>query len=111
MHGKIYLTGDQGIILNGLVYYLGRKDENVKINGFKMRTADISDCALTQGGVKEAYTVWKPQGDKSEALFILRYGRISVRRIHSQTPAGKAAVVYAACKNNQNSGDPTIMER
>ena len=68
MHGKIYLTGDQGIILNGLVYYLGRKDENVKINGFKMRTADISDCALTQGGVKEAYTVWKPQGDKSEAL-------------------------------------------
>lgn len=68
LHGLLYLTGDQGIILNGLVYFLGRKNESIKISGFKVRLADVNDCVLCKRGVHEAYTVWNSEDDQHELL-------------------------------------------
>lgn len=49
-----YMTGDKGRFdENGLLYYLGRKDAQVKINGVRMNLTEIERAVLTCDGIEE----------------------------------------------------------
>lgn len=39
--GRAYRTGDFGYIKNGLIYYVGRKDNQIKINGYRVDLNEI----------------------------------------------------------------------
>ena len=83
-YGRIYLTGDKGMFSDeGYVIFLGRKDDQVKINGFRVELGEIEkvvkelDCVenaaaltfKTGGGIKLAvYAVANDEksSDRSE---------------------------------------------
>lgn len=39
--GRAYRTGDFGYVKNGLIYYVGRKDDQIKINGYRVDLNEI----------------------------------------------------------------------
>jgi D-alanine--poly(phosphoribitol) ligase subunit 1 len=51
---RCYRTGDEGYIKNGLVYYIGRKDFQVKLNGFRIELGDIENNLRKIGFIKNA---------------------------------------------------------
>lgn len=54
---RIYKTGDVGYIKNNIVYYLGRNDSQVKLNGYRIELEEISNVLLTHPSIKNAATV------------------------------------------------------
>ena len=54
--GRTYRTGDRGIIRDGMLYFEGRQDSQIKLHGYRIELADIeanlralpavSDCAV-----------------------------------------------------------------
>jgi D-alanine--poly(phosphoribitol) ligase subunit 1 len=42
---KTFRTGDMAVVKNGYIYYAGRKDEQVKLNGYRIELNEIK-CAL-----------------------------------------------------------------
>lgn len=68
--GKIYRTGDYGKLHEeGYIEFLGRKDNQVKIHGFRVELGEIENCALNHSGVKQAVAVIQRKGS-SEILVL-----------------------------------------
>ena len=56
--GKLtYKTGDVGYIKDGLVFYLGRNDSQVKLNGYRIELDEISNVLLNHPNIKNAAVV------------------------------------------------------
>ncbi|KAJ1972326.1 hypothetical protein H4R34_005444, partial [Dimargaris verticillata] len=56
--GQIYLTGDLGCWLpNGKIKYLGRKDFQVKLRGFRVELDAVADTLVKYDGVQQACAV------------------------------------------------------
>lgn len=61
-----YRTGDLGRYwANGIIEFLGRSDEQVKINGFRVELEEISRTLEKFKGVKKAVTVKVSEGEKT----------------------------------------------
>ena len=57
---SIYKTGDLGYISKeGVLHYCGRKDSQVKINGYRIETEEIRKCLLQYEKIKDALIVIK----------------------------------------------------
>lgn len=57
-HGKrIYKTGDVGYTKNDLFFYLGRNDNQVKLNGYRIELEEISNVLLTHPHIRNAAVV------------------------------------------------------
>ena len=54
---RIYKTGDVGYINDNLIFYLGRNDNQVKLNGYRIELEEISNVLLTHPSVLNASTV------------------------------------------------------
>jgi len=54
---RIYKTGDVGYTRNNLFFYLGRNDNQVKLNGYRIELEEISNVLLTHPHVKNATVV------------------------------------------------------
>ena len=54
---RIYKTGDVGYIKNNLVYYLGRNDGQVKLNGYRIELEEISHVLITHPAILNAVTI------------------------------------------------------
>src|SRR4029077_15904460 len=50
--GRGYATGDLGILKDGLLFFSGRIDEQVKVNGFRIELGDVEQnlCGLRDVG-------------------------------------------------------------
>lgn len=60
---KAYRTGDRGVIRDGLVYFLGRDDREIKLQGYRIDLNEIEQVLLSQPGVREAFVdTWRRQG-------------------------------------------------
>jgi amino acid adenylation domain-containing protein len=60
---RIYLTGDLGRILpDGRMIYMGRKDAQVKVRGFRVETVGIEATLLQHPRIKEAAVITWPDG-------------------------------------------------
>lgn len=71
---RIYLTGDLGRFLrDGKLVHLGRKDDLVKIRGYRIGLVEIEAALLEHPCVKEvAVVAWdEPNGDKYLATYIV----------------------------------------
>lgn len=51
---RAYKTGDMGYMLNGNIYYCGRKDFQIKLNGFRIEIEDIESNLRKVDNVKNA---------------------------------------------------------
>ncbi len=54
---RIYKTGDVGYTQNNLFFYLGRNDNQVKLNGYRIELEEISNVLLTHPHIKNATVV------------------------------------------------------
>ena len=80
--GRLYHTGDLGRFLpDGSLEYLGRKDHQVQIRGFRVELGEIETTLLAHPAVKEAVVMAHGEG------------------------ANKQLAAYAVCQNRVNN-DP-----
>lgn len=56
---KAYLTGDLGYYKNGLLYFVSRKDKQIKYKGYRIESADIEENLYKLGYVEKAVVVPK----------------------------------------------------
>ncbi len=57
--GKLYRTGDLGRLDGGEVEYLGRKDFQIKIRGYRVELGEIEGTLATNSGVRDAVVIAK----------------------------------------------------
>jgi non-ribosomal peptide synthetase component F len=67
-HTRAFRTGDLGKVENGLLYFLGRTDHEVKIRGFRVNPLEVEACLGNQPGVLEAICVPVDLGPGSRQL-------------------------------------------
>lgn len=70
---RMYRTGDVGRIVDGLVYFHGRVDDQIKMDGARIEPGDIEAAARTEPGVHEAVVVVRDlgEGDLRLVLYVL----------------------------------------
>src|SRR5262249_49346649 len=74
---RIYRTGDMGRLLpSGGIQFLGRRDSQVQIRGYRIETSEIEDTLAKHPFVREAVVALSesPSGDRLIA-YLLRDGR------------------------------------
>jgi D-alanine--poly(phosphoribitol) ligase subunit 1 len=54
---RAFRTGDYGWLQDGILFFTGRRDEQVKLNGFRIELGDIAACMLAVPGVADAIAV------------------------------------------------------
>lgn len=66
---RIYHTGDLGRIRsNGILEHVGRKDQQIKIHGNRIETAEVEMCLLDVEGIKEACADAREDQDGTKEL-------------------------------------------
>lgn len=78
---RAYKTGDQGYIKNGMIYFLGRNDNQVKLNGYRIELDEISEVLQKQDHIANAVTVPLKQGSvvkKIVSFVTLKQGDLNV---------------------------------
>ncbi len=68
--GRIYKTGDMGFVNpNGNVEYLGRKDFQIKIRGYRVELEEVENSLMKYGELKEAAVIGKTDENGDMALY------------------------------------------
>lgn len=85
---RVYKTGDVGYIKNGLIYYLGRNDSQVKLNGYRIELEEISNVLLTHPHIKNATAVPLVNGNVTKKIisFIIA-DETAFKNIHEELKA------------------------
>ncbi len=65
-----YFTGDRGILKNGMLYFCGRTDRQVKLHGFRIELDDVEQNLLALPGVAQGAVI--AEQDSSGAVKRLR---------------------------------------
>jgi len=72
--GRVYRTGDLGrMTADGLLYFVGRNDRQVKIRGHRIEPAEIERSADEQSGVDRSTIVALPNPDGTGHSLVLFY--------------------------------------
>ncbi len=69
-----YRTGDYGFMVNGLAYYQGREDQQVKIRGNRVEIGEVENAIATFPGVKQVAVVagtFSTGEDKTLAAYVV----------------------------------------
>jgi amino acid adenylation domain-containing protein len=73
-HSVIYLTGDLARWLSeGNIEFLGRKDYQVKVRGYRIETAEIEQNLLKINGIKEAIVIGKQDNDTIGSKYLCAF--------------------------------------
>ena len=56
-HNRAFRTGDLVRVEDGVIHYVGRADNEVKIRGVRVNPLEVDACLLAQPGVREAVCV------------------------------------------------------
>ena len=59
-----YRTGDSGYLKNGMLYYLGRLDRQIKLHGYRIELDDIEQNLLRLDRVKNAVVTANERDEK-----------------------------------------------
>ncbi|WP_374282137.1 alpha/beta fold hydrolase [Desulfovibrio sp.] len=71
---RYYRTGDKGFVQNGLVYYRGREDQQVKIRGNRVELGEVEKAVAEFPGVRQVAVVadsYRSGADKSLAAYVV----------------------------------------
>jgi acyl carrier protein len=89
---RIYHTGDLGRLrADGLLYHLGRKDFQLKINGYRVEPGEIEAVLLAQDNVKQVVVGMGKPSTKTDSDRLIAYIVPSERPLPS-TPALRRAL-------------------
>ncbi|WP_394437524.1 amino acid adenylation domain-containing protein [Streptomyces sp. SGAir0957] len=71
--GRMYRTGDLGRLRDGVLEFLGRSDDQIKIRGFRVEPAEVQAALTTHPAVRQAaVTAWKAaRGDHRLAAYVV----------------------------------------
>ena len=61
---RFYRTGDEGYIEDGMLYYVGRIDLQVKLHGYRIELGDIENNLLKINGIEQAVVIPKYRDGK-----------------------------------------------
>ena len=68
--GYIYKTGDYGVLKeDGYVEFLGRKDSQVKISGYRVALGEIENCIIKYKGVNKTVVIDYTNDNKMKSLY------------------------------------------
>ena len=84
---KLYKTGDQaGLLPNGEVCYLGRKDHQVKLHGYRIELDEIRERMLRINSIREVVVCVKnsSNNDKYLCAFYTVTSKISIEKIKAE---------------------------
>ena len=65
---RTYRTGDEGYLIDGMLYYGGRIDLQVKLHGYRIELGDIESNLLKISGVEQAVVIPKYRDGKVSSL-------------------------------------------
>ena len=65
---RAFKTGDIVYIENGLLFFMGRNDDQIKMHGFRIELDDISNTIRKSGFVEDAVTVALKRNDEVKKL-------------------------------------------
>lgn len=65
---RYYRTGDEGYLINGMLYYCGRIDLQVKLHGYRIELEDIESNLLKISGINQAVVIPKYRNGKVSSL-------------------------------------------
>ena len=71
---RFYRTGDNGFVQNGLVYYRGREDQQVKIRGNRVEIGEVEKAVAGFPGVRQVAVVadtFRSGAEKSLAAYVV----------------------------------------
>jgi acetyl-CoA synthetase len=66
--GDWMLTGDRGVIRDGVVRFKGREDDVITSAGYRIGPLEIEDCLLTHAAVANVAVVGKPDALRTEIV-------------------------------------------
>ncbi len=95
---RLYLTGDLVRVLpGGEIDFIGRKDHQVKLRGFRIEMGEVEAALLETPGVREAVVILREDqpGDPRLVGYLERRGRAVARR-PARGAAPEAAGVHGA---------------
>lgn len=67
---RMYRTGDLGRVRDGLLYFDGRADDQIKLHGFRIEPGEIEAAALAEPGVRDAVAVARDLGGGDRRLIL-----------------------------------------
>lgn len=65
---RFYRTGDEGYKKDGLLYYCGRLDLQIKLHGYRIEVEDIENNIMKLPGIKQVAVIPKYRGGKISSL-------------------------------------------
>jgi acyl carrier protein len=66
---RVYLTGDQGRAeSDGCLFHLGRKDDQIKVRGYRVEVAEIEAALLRLGYFTKAFVTLRERGSAEKSL-------------------------------------------
>jgi len=70
---RLYRTGDLGSLRNGILYFHGRVDDQIKLRGYRIEPGDIEAHALAVPGVRQAVAAMREieEGDNRLVLYVI----------------------------------------
>jgi acetyl-CoA synthetase len=66
--GDWMLTGDRGVIADGVLRFVGREDDVITSAGYRIGPSEIEDCLLTHDAVVTVAVVGKPDSLRTEIV-------------------------------------------
>ncbi|OZG70441.1 hypothetical protein BTA51_26085 [Hahella sp. CCB-MM4] len=67
--GKRYLTGDRAVLgHDGLIYYLGRRDTQIKLNGYRIEAGEVETAIMDTGVVDSCAVVVRQDAQQNKIL-------------------------------------------
>ncbi|MGY0217924.1 AMP-binding protein [Endozoicomonadaceae bacterium StTr2] len=70
---RAYRTGDYGYFKGDLLYYLGRRDDQIKLNGYRIETTEIEKVLDQADGVETSVVLGLKRGDKVVRLIAFSF--------------------------------------
>ncbi len=74
-----YRTGDEGYLRNGMLYYCGRIDLQIKLHGYRIEIEDIENNLLKLKEIERAVVIPKVKDGKTKSLtaYIVYKGQVA----------------------------------